>query len=382
MKLRYSFFLFFVSLLTGFNASISRAQIWKNYDCSTKTAAYASFSGSTVVNDNNFLNFTGTFDVDNGVTDDILTGFTFDYNGNTYNSVNICVNGWATVGHISIIPTITSNQVNLFTPNSPNNVLAPLWGDHVDRLVFESSHGYKPSIINFLTTVKADTDPEAVSGSFIHTFIVEWKDMNINDKADVNSTATFELWIVENPKANNVNNPDHRAQIEFHYGSVGSTGTLNAANCTVGISDSTGTSFMNGLYSSSFAGGDSTRLSTTQTSSCWPPTCTPNSVIVFSPKNVTSGVLSSAGLSDIGLMNFPNPFNLSTKIRFQLPEESFITLKVYDFCGREVASALSGHQPAGNCEVNFDGSALPSGIYEYRLKTNTFTEIRKMNLIK
>ena len=80
--------------------------------------------------------------------------------------------------------------------------------------------------------------------------------------------------------------------------------------------------------------------------------------------------------------NYPNPFNPSTAIRFELPERSFVTLKVYDMVGREVATLVNGIRDAGSHEVTFDASGCPSGIYFYRIATDKFVETKKLAVIK
>lgn len=80
--------------------------------------------------------------------------------------------------------------------------------------------------------------------------------------------------------------------------------------------------------------------------------------------------------------NFPNPFNPSTLISFQLAQSGNISLKVYDVLGIEVASIAEGFYTAGAYKVAFDGSNLSSGVYFYTLKTDFSLETKKMNLIK
>ncbi|MCB0725738.1 MAG: T9SS type A sorting domain-containing protein [Ignavibacteriae bacterium] len=80
--------------------------------------------------------------------------------------------------------------------------------------------------------------------------------------------------------------------------------------------------------------------------------------------------------------NYPNPFNPSTKIDFALPHNGFVTLKVYDVLGKEVATLVNGQLNAGTYNVDFNAGALSSGIYFYRLSTDGFTEIKKMTLLK
>ncbi|MCX6640317.1 MAG: C25 family cysteine peptidase, partial [bacterium] len=82
------------------------------------------------------------------------------------------------------------------------------------------------------------------------------------------------------------------------------------------------------------------------------------------------------------LANYPNPFNASTLLRFDLPEASQVRLDIYDFSGRLVTTLANGWRGVGAHEVTFDGSKLPSGIYLYRLQAGDFTAIRKMVMVK
>lgn len=80
--------------------------------------------------------------------------------------------------------------------------------------------------------------------------------------------------------------------------------------------------------------------------------------------------------------NYPNPFNPSTVISYQVSTVSYVTLKVYDILGREVATLVNGRQNTGSYTVAFDGSKLPSGGYFYRLNAGTYTATRKMMVVK
>jgi hypothetical protein len=80
--------------------------------------------------------------------------------------------------------------------------------------------------------------------------------------------------------------------------------------------------------------------------------------------------------------NFPNPFNPTTTIQYSIPNESKVTLKVYNLIGQEVATLVNKVQATGNYNVNFDAANLPSGIYIYRLQAGTYTQVRKMTLLK
>lgn len=80
--------------------------------------------------------------------------------------------------------------------------------------------------------------------------------------------------------------------------------------------------------------------------------------------------------------NYPNPFNSATKIRFDLPEASQVTLIVYDILGREVDRLLDRHLSAGSHSVTWNAGALPGGLYMYHLKAGVYSETRQMTLAK
>lgn len=88
-------------------------------------------------------------------------------------------------------------------------------------------------------------------------------------------------------------------------------------------------------------------------------------------------------INDFGLLqNYPNPFNPTTIIYFRLPVSGFVTLKVYDILGREVALLLNENKLAGNYEVEFNAKNIPSGVYFYTLSAGEFKETRKMLFMK
>ncbi len=80
--------------------------------------------------------------------------------------------------------------------------------------------------------------------------------------------------------------------------------------------------------------------------------------------------------------NFPNPFNPSTTIRYQIPQDGHISLKVYDMLGREVAHLVNEVKRAGEYTASFDGSKLSSGVYIYKLVGNNVNLSKKMILMK
>jgi hypothetical protein len=80
--------------------------------------------------------------------------------------------------------------------------------------------------------------------------------------------------------------------------------------------------------------------------------------------------------------NHPNPFNPETKIGFQVPSSGFVSLKVFNLLGQEVATLVEGELKAGNHEVMFNGESLPSGVYLYRLSSQHGIQVKKMVLMR
>lgn len=80
--------------------------------------------------------------------------------------------------------------------------------------------------------------------------------------------------------------------------------------------------------------------------------------------------------------NYPNPFNPSTSIRYTLPRESKVVLKVYDMLGRDVRTLVEQKQMAGEYEVEFEARELPSGVYFYRMQAGDFVETKKLMLLR
>jgi len=105
--------------------------------------------------------------------------------------------------------------------------------------------------------------------------------------------------------------------------------------------------------------------------------------------NITAGTVTETG-NQLTLIpekyelsqNYPNPFNPTTKINFSIPKQGFVTLRIYDVVGKEVAKLVSEVKNPGAYAVDFNASALASGIYFYRLESLDFIETKRMMLIK
>ncbi len=80
--------------------------------------------------------------------------------------------------------------------------------------------------------------------------------------------------------------------------------------------------------------------------------------------------------------NYPNPFNPTTKISFTVPINGFVTLTVFDVTGKKIQTLVNEQKNSGNYSVEFNGNSLSSGVYFYKLETDSFIETKKMTLIK
>jgi hypothetical protein len=95
-------------------------------------------------------------------------------------------------------------------------------------------------------------------------------------------------------------------------------------------------------------------------------------------KQIGTGIPQSYTLSQ----NYPNPFNPTTVIKYSIPKETQVSLKVFDILGREVANLVNAKQAGGSYQVSFDASKLASGVYIYRIDAGDFVQAKKMMLIK
>ena len=86
--------------------------------------------------------------------------------------------------------------------------------------------------------------------------------------------------------------------------------------------------------------------------------------------------------TEYSITNYPNPFNPTTTINYQLPQDGFVTIKVYDVLGKEAATLVNENKSAGYHRVNFDASRLTSGVYIYTINAGRYTQSKKMLLTK
>ena len=107
--------------------------------------------------------------------------------------------------------------------------------------------------------------------------------------------------------------------------------------------------------------------------------------ITFIRKLIVTGVESNQGevAKSYSLsQNYPNPFNPTTTIKYSIPKLSFVTIKIYDVLGSEVATLVNEEKPVGNYELTWNAAKLSSGVYFYQLKAGNYVETKKMILMR
>jgi hypothetical protein len=107
-----------------------------------------------------------------------------------------------------------------------------------------------------------------------------------------------------------------------------------------------------------------------------------DSYVVSFKKSVGIAISKSVPREPALLQNYPNPFNPTTNFRFRISNLEFVTLKIFDVLGREVATLVNEVRPAGVYTVRWDASSLPSGVYLYRLRAGDFVNTKKLLLVK
>ena len=146
-------------------------------------------------------------------------------------------------------------------------------------------------------------------------------------------------------------------------------------------------------------GGSGHLYSFTPASTCGTTTTSQtvcNDAVVYNTTNLPSGrrytfncLVGINPVSQNGIptefkltQNYPNPFNPTTMIKFSIPKTSLVKLVVYDILGREVRTLVNEQKMPGYYDISFDASMFASGVYFYKLEAGTFTDVKKMVLIK
>ncbi len=107
-----------------------------------------------------------------------------------------------------------------------------------------------------------------------------------------------------------------------------------------------------------------------------------NGKVLLASDEIT-GVSNNSLPSDFKLsQNYPNPFNPSTTVKYQIPKQLHVSIKVFDMSGKEIVTLVNKVEKAGTHEVTFNAEKYSSGVYFYRIFTEGFTETKKMILVK
>jgi ligand-binding sensor domain-containing protein len=108
-------------------------------------------------------------------------------------------------------------------------------------------------------------------------------------------------------------------------------------------------------------------------------------IAIYNPSGITSvrKENSEKVIVDYSLLqNYPNPFNPNTTIKYSVPKLGFVSIKIYDVLGKEVAALVNENKPAGNYSVQFNANKLVSGIYFYKIESGSYTQTKKLVLLK
>lgn len=168
---------------------------------------------------------------------------------------------------------------------------------------------------------------------------------------------------------------------------TGTTGKLNALNNNVSFSDTSfGVAWISGWYpGQSLIPGDDQVFIPPYSYALDPINDVKTEVMQYAGNKGNITAVTKKQSEPFGFVlyqNFPNPFNPSTMIKYSIPKESFVTLKVYDVMGRKLETLVSGDKAAGNYKVVFNGEKYSSGIYLYVMRAGNYTVTKKLILIK
>jgi photosystem II stability/assembly factor-like uncharacterized protein len=287
--------------------------------------------------------------------------FTFRYDDNFYDSVQISTNGWLEFGAGtpgSLLGLSTDGQLGVYfreaalaNTERPTKVLGAWWADLI-------ADGYDQKIS--YTTIGSLPD---------RTFIVEWKNIPANYDP---STTTFINFQIKLHETSNI--------IEYSYGpKVSGSMPPSATGASIGFKD-----YIGGDYRYYDITRYGTGLESELRTDLSPLTDWPGADSCFRILPYTEGVGDKKQIPTTFMLsqNYPNPFNPTTTISFDIPVRSTVNLKVYDILGKEVMTLAEGNYEAGSYTIHADLANLASGMYLYSIKSGTFTDVKKMVLMR
>ncbi len=319
-----------VTLLVG-GWLIAEAQVYAEFYPAVKVGnkPYTTLAGATVLDANQFVDpATNNPDPDNGYAV-VPLPFLYEYQGYRYSRLAISVNGFVILLRAAETPPLTGGNIpgRLFVNTEPFNVIAPFWGDHYYRTV---EPGYTPSQISYKTVGAAPN----------RAFVVEWKNLNINNKTLPSSVASFQLWLYESSLPGNF-----QGDIEFAYGLTGSGGPVQVQGAAIGIKGGFG-DYLNGLV---FTGDVNQARTSTILSTTWQPSGGSDTVIRFNA--IPRLFLEGWGDGDVDFSQVGKHANMG--------QDRFVTVNDVMLILRSVATdrrldSLKG-RPAYHGDVNHNG---------------------------
>lgn len=279
--------------------------------------------------------------------------FSFTYYGATYDTITVCSNGWLAFGNQSWNDCFRNYPLPGIL--SASNMVAAYWDD--------------------LKTSEPDQGVFVYHNAETNRFVIQWKAGAGGQNYDA-ASLDFQVILLDPAE---YASRDGNGKIVLLYNDVQMglddadwTGPFGS---TVGIQDSGSVIGLQYAYQLDYAPGASNIVD--------------NTTILFttdgpSPIDTSTSIAPTPTIPQSTLLhpNYPNPFNPTTTIRFDLAAASNAKLTVYDLNGRTVARLIDSPLTAGSHSVMFDASRLSSGVYFYQLQTGAHVEARKMVLLK
>ncbi len=326
------------------------------------------------------------YDIDDGNSGKIPLGFDFNYYGNTYDSICVCTNGWAS---FTDFYTTEFGNVSIPDPEPPNNLLA----------VFYDDMNLENGGTGYFYTNNADT------AVITWDQVPDWRQEGI---------FTFQIVLIA------------PSTVKYQYLSMG-PGRMD--ECSIGIEDFTGTIGLEVVQDAPYVAND-LAVEFILGQAPVPPelwlTYTPSNGIIPADDNILVNMLFDAGeledgtyeatirlytndqangITDIPVtlragvsditepepaipagfaLNpaYPNPFNPSTTVSYSLINTGKVTVDVYNILGQQVDILFEGTQPAGEYSLIWDASSLSSGMYFIRLAAGDLTDVKPVVLLK
>jgi hypothetical protein len=280
--------------------------------------------------------------------------FTFKYYGIDYTQLRISTDGWIALGSGT-----QTTSINAPLPNNDNVncMVAAFWDDLYDSQTAEGKILYYHDVLN-------------------HRYIIEWDSIARNDFGAEPNVEIIQVVLFD---PDYYPTPTGDGEIIIHYKNVEAP-----ESCTVGIENHSQDVGLQYLFNTNY---DPTASALMNEFSIKFSTQPPFASIITSVADDPGGISNTGHNGFILEQNQPNPFNSITWINYTLPEQSNITLNIYNVNGSLVRTLQNGPQPAGKYSVKWNGlnnagSPVSSGIYFYRLETEGFTGTRKMFILK